>query len=340
MSLQRSTIVNKLKDNWPIFIPVIVVIIALIVGIKGVLTDEQPYLVGTIEADFLSVASEIPGRLEMVLVEEGDTVKIGDTLMIMHSQKINSLVEQTNAMLSAADANEQLVMNGAKKSTLLSSLNFYKTTQEQYSLAEKNYQRGVKLYNDSIISKVELELLKFKRNSAKREMESAKNQYLSLKSGTRKESKLIAKAGVNQAKSANELMNKIASDVVITARADGIVTDLVVSSGEVVNTGYPLMSIMKYDDMYAILQLKQSELLPYQVGDTLEAYILGVSKSKEETFKFRIIKRASMLDFAEWTPTNLKGSFDMKTVEITLKPIDKIEGLIPGMTVGFIPKEK
>jgi HlyD family secretion protein len=330
-------IVSRIKDNWPLLIPTVVTLIALIVGVRGIITEKSPFLVGVAEGEFLSVASEIPGRMAIVLVKEGDRVKAGDTLMIMHSRKIDALTGQADAMLVAANANETIINSGPRQATIISARNFYKTTTDQYHLAEKNYERGETLFRDSIISKVELEVLQFKAKTAKRSMESAKSDYYSLKSGSRDESKEIAKAGVSQAKSALTLVNALAEDVVIRANTDGIVTDLVVSKGEVVNTGYPLMTIMRDDEIHAILQIKQSELLPYKKGAVISAYIPGVSKTEKELFQFKIIKISSMLDFAEWTPTNLKGSFDMKTMEITLWPTEEIEGLVPGMTIGFLP---
>ena len=328
---------SKFRDNWPLLVPAIIVVVAIIFAIKSKISEPKPYIIGRVDTEYLSVASEIPGRVMTVLVEEGEDVKIGDTLIILHSRKVDALSGQADALLNAASANEKIVDAGARKSTLLSARNFYRTTQEQYLLAQKNYQRGESLYSDSVISKVELELLKFKYSTAKRGMESAKSDYNSLRSGSRKESKDIAKAGVNQAKSAQKMVNALAEDVIIKAHAAGIISDLVVKAGEVVNMGYPLMTIMLPDQMHATANLKQDETLPYKKGVTLKAYIPGVSKDRDDLYSFKIRKVAAMLDFADWTPTNLKGSFDMKTMEIALWPTEKIEGLIPGMTLGFIP---
>jgi HlyD family secretion protein len=42
-----------------------------------------------------------------------------------------------------------------------------------------------------------------------------------------------------------------------------------------------------------------------------------------------------MADFADWIPTADKGRLDMKTFEIHLTPISKIEGLRPGMSINI-----
>jgi HlyD family secretion protein len=42
-----------------------------------------------------------------------------------------------------------------------------------------------------------------------------------------------------------------------------------------------------------------------------------------------------MMDYADWIPTNEKGSFDLKSFEILLEPVKPIENMLPGMTVVF-----
>ena len=42
-----------------------------------------------------------------------------------------------------------------------------------------------------------------------------------------------------------------------------------------------------------------------------------------------------MADFADWIPTSDKGRLDMKTFEIHLTPLEKIDGLRPGMSVNI-----
>lgn len=328
----------KIKDYWPLILPIITILIATIMGVNSVIHKETPYLVGMIEAEYTDVASEIPGRVIDVYVEKGDTVTAGKLLVKLKSDGVNALTIQAKAGVTAATAQQKLIDSGARKSTINSARNFYLTTKESYNLAVKNYKRAETLFNDSVISEVELEAYRFKMNSSKRAMESAKADYESAKQGARDESKVIAKAGVEQAKGALELAQTIENSVSITAPISGIVVNSIVSKGEVANTGYPLLTIMDPHSYHAILHIRQDKMLPYKDGVTLKAYIPGVSKNKSDLFDFVIRYSAPMLDFADWIPTNQKGDFDLKTYEIHLRPVKEIEGLKPGMTIGFIAK--
>ena len=327
----------KIKEIWPLFIPFIVISIALFFGIKDVLHDDKPYLVGMIETSYTDVASEIPGRVQKVLVEDGDTVEAGALLLQLRSREIDALTSQAEAGLRAAMAQHSMINSGARSSTIKSSRNLYLTAKESFNLSLKNYQRAQSLYSDSVISSAELETFRFKYHASKRQMESLRSDYESIKSGSRNESKITAQAGVDQAKGALELAHSLAENIVITAPVSGIVVSSIVTQGEVVNTGYPLMTIMNPHDFHAVVHVRQDQMLPYQDGVTLKAYIPGVSTDKSDLYEFVIRYSAPMLDFAEWAPTNQKGNFNLKTFEVHLRPVNRIDQLKPGMTIGFLP---
>ena len=40
-----------------------------------------------------------------------------------------------------------------------------------------------------------------------------------------------------------------------------------------------------------------------------------------------------MGNFSTWRATKTRGDFDMKTFEVHAKPLDKVDGLIAGMSV-------
>ena len=44
--------------------------------------------------------------------------------------------------------------------------------------------------------------------------------------------------------------------------------------------------------------------------------------------------------YAAWKATKTTGQFDMKTFEVKASPVQKVEGLRPGMSVILAPKTK
>ena len=67
---------------------------------------------GTVEAVEVSLAPEINGRVLEVLVNEGDHISAGDTLIRLDDSLLQSQLEQARAALAVAEANYDLVAAG------------------------------------------------------------------------------------------------------------------------------------------------------------------------------------------------------------------------------------
>lgn len=59
---------------------------------------------GTIEALQVSIASKIPGRIERLLVDEGNTVRAGSVLVTIEGREVQAQLEQARAALDATRA--------------------------------------------------------------------------------------------------------------------------------------------------------------------------------------------------------------------------------------------
>ena len=66
-----------------------VVIIVALVGVLA-LKPDPILLQGEAEAAEYRVSGKVPGRIEMYLVEEGDQVKKGDTLVVIYSPEVEA----------------------------------------------------------------------------------------------------------------------------------------------------------------------------------------------------------------------------------------------------------
>ena len=62
---------------------------------------------GRLEGDSVLVASKYPGRLESVLVREGDMVSSGQLLASLHSDEVTARLRAAQASLAAAQAQQQ-----------------------------------------------------------------------------------------------------------------------------------------------------------------------------------------------------------------------------------------
>ena len=321
---------QRIKNYWPLLVPASVLVIALFFWISN--SDDEKLMIGMVEADFVNVASEIPGRLQERYFEIGDTVEKGQLLAKMSPKEVEALTGQSQAAVDAAEAQLELMKQGARDEEKEAARNVYLVTKDQYELAEKTYFRMKALYEDSVIAGEEYDIAEFKYKAAKKEMLAAKAKYDLLLQGARPEAIDAAEALVEQAKDAHNFTSTLGENLDVVSPCDGIVSTVGIQEGEVIMVGYPLASIQKKGTLHVVLQVKQDQIGNMTVGSSLMGRIPGVSESFVE---FKITHRSAMMDYADWVPTNQKGSFDLKTFELHLKPNEQLEGLVPGMSVAF-----
>ena len=101
---------DKIKKLVP-FMIIFVLITATIYYLYGVGQDEDTYLTasGTVEAVEVTITIEVNGQISEILVEEGDYVVQGDTLVLFEDEILHAQYQQAETSLRQAQANYQLI---------------------------------------------------------------------------------------------------------------------------------------------------------------------------------------------------------------------------------------
>src|SRR5215510_5381655 len=106
--------------NRRIFIPIFLAV-ALIAGAgwwffgRSASAAGQQTFSGTIEADEVDITSEVSGKVERLLVDEGALVKAGDTLIVLNTDLLTAQLAQARAAEQAAEANLALLRAGSRE---------------------------------------------------------------------------------------------------------------------------------------------------------------------------------------------------------------------------------
>jgi HlyD family secretion protein len=86
----------------------------LLAGCGGQGLDAELVASGYIEADEVTVASEVRGTIEDILVQRGDNVGVGDILVVLDSSIVEAQRLEAEAALAAAEANLAAVVSGPR----------------------------------------------------------------------------------------------------------------------------------------------------------------------------------------------------------------------------------
>ncbi|MGK9367636.1 HlyD family secretion protein [Melioribacter sp. Ez-97] len=318
--------------NKKIIIPSIAIVLLVAVffiAFSGAFSGGETIITGLVESRQVDVSSKIPGRLKKIYVREGDKVSAGDTLAIIESKELVAKLNQAKGALEAAKAKYKMALNGARNEEKEAALNLYLQAKSQFEYVSKTYNRFKELYKENVISLQEFDEIEFKYNAAKAQMEAAKAKYDMALKGARDEEIEAARGLVDQAENAYKEVQSYYDELTIKAPVPGEVTDIYADIGELINTGYPVFSILPENDRYVTLHVREDEMHNFSKGKIFKANVQALG-DKDISMKVNYI--SPLGDFADWKPTNRKGEFDLKTFEIRLVPIKENNSLRPGMT--------
>jgi HlyD family secretion protein len=323
---------NK-KQILILIIPVLIIVFGIfLLWFLKPNENEKRDFVGLFETTEIRVASEIPGRIETIYVKLGDQVKKGQLLATIESDIIDAKVQQAEGMFDAAKSVNDKANSGARSQELYAVEDKYKMSQSQYSFAEKSFKRLEAMYKDSLISQQQMDEITFKRDAAFDQMNAAKYMFEMAKEGARIEDKKAARGQMNAAGGKVSEAKAYYKELEIYAPVSGEVSSKLAEESEVMPAGYPLFTIQKIEDIYAVIHVREDFLKDFSMGSEIYGKLPAFNN---DSHKFEVTYIAPMADFADWIPTADKGRLDMKTFEIHLTPVENIEGLRPGMSLNI-----
>lgn len=305
-----------------------VVIIVAVIGFFAL--DRSPEIIqGEVEVTEYRVSSKVPGRILELRVKEGDFVRVGDTLAILDAPEVEAKKAQAMSAEDAASAMSQMAQAGARQEQVSAAYQIWQQAKAGLEIAHKSYERVQRLYDEGVMSaqKRDEALANYKAFEAQEK--AAKSQYEMAKNGARREEKQAAQAQVNRAKGAVQEVNSYIHETVQVAQIAGEVSSVYPKVGELVGTGSPIMSISVMEDMWGTFNVREDQLKGLKVGDTFTAY--SPAFNKELKMKVFYIKDEGA--YAVWKATKANGQYDLKTFEVKARPIERFDGLRPGMSL-------
>ena len=307
---------------------VIIVVLALI-GLF-LLKPEPQIIQGQAEATQVRVSGKLPGRVVEFMVEEGQHVLAGDTLVHIHSSLVEAKLSQAEAMETVAKAQNKKVDSGTRVELLNSAYDMWQQAQAGLTIAKKTYERMQSLYKKGVVSEQKRDEAEAAYKAMVATESAAKSQYEMAKAGAQAEDKAAAAAMVAAAQGSVAEVESILSDSYLTAPTDGEISDIFPNVGELVSLGAPIMNVLKLDDMWVSFNVREDLLENLTMGAEVQA-IIPALENKEVTLKVFYIR--DMGSYAVWRATKVTGQYDAKTFQVKARPVEPVDNLRPGMSV-------
>ena len=326
MSNQEKTQHNNILLAIVGFIAVVIVV--ALIGFFALGRDPE-MIQGQVEVTEYRVSSKVPGRILELRVKEGDYVKVGDTLAILDAPDVRAKMEQAQSAQNAAAALELKAQNGARKEQIQGASSVLQQAKAGLEIAEKSYNRVQRLYDEGVMSMQKRDEAFANYKAMEAQVKAAQSQYDMAVNGARMEDKLAAAAQVGRAKGAVQEVNSYIHETVQVAQMEGEVSDVYPKVGELVGTGSPIMSIAVMDDMWGTFNVREDQLNGLQVGSEFQAFVPAFNKE----VKMKVYYMKDQGSYAVWKATKANGQYDLKTFEVKARPVEKMDGLRPGMSL-------
>lgn len=233
---------------------------------------ERP-IEGKTRKELVTFSPKVTGRILEIYVEEGQTVKAGDTLAKLDVPEVSAKIAQAKGATSAAKAQAQMARNGATADQMRQLRAKQKGLQEQYQYAQKAYNRARNMYRDSLLSPQNYDEAFAKYQGAKAQLDAANAELHDVQIGTRYEKIEMAEGQANQAMGALQEANVAYSERYVIATNDMEIETVSLNKGELATAGFALFSGYIPDTTYFRFTVPESKISSYQKGKTVKMVV-------------------------------------------------------------------
>jgi HlyD family secretion protein len=307
-----------------LFCPFVICFVVFFGSCKGEKEKNRISASGTIEAVEVAIASKLSGQVEKILFLEGDQVKIGETLAVIDSSSLEIQLNQAEAGTRLAEAQLQLLLKGARSEDIRQAEEALKQAEANLSVAEEDWKRLRTLAEKESATQKQRDDAEARYKVALAQHETAQQVLQKARQLARPEEIQAARARLDQAAAARDLIKKSIADSTILSPVSGIVTHKIVEAGEFVMPGSPLLTVANLANVHLEIYVPEKELGRVRLGQSAE---VKIDSYPDRVFVGKVI---FISPEAEFTPKNVQ------TKEERVKLVFRIKIEVPNP--GYILK--
>jgi len=317
-------------------------------------------MIGTVDANEVVVSSKIPGRIQTLTVEEGQTVKAGQLIAVIESQDLEAELSAAEASAAGAqwklsEAQETVRQNrGETDSATQAAAAQVKAAQATLAQAratlahqKADTSRTVALAEQGIMSAQSKDDAVTSLQADEAAVNTAQGNLAAAQASLRQAQahELLTNVSVRTADEMRDTLKNARAQADqarveesyanVYAPIDGRIDVWAARQGEVVAAGTPIVTIMDLTQTWVYAPLPETQADSVQLGDSLR-----VVMPSGETLQGKVIAKLTEADFATQRDVSSMKR-DIKTVQLKLLIPNPGERYVPGMTAQvYVPKDK
>ncbi len=301
-----------MKRKWPILVVLIACLAAAAAYSAGWFRhDTALQSSGTVEARNIRVGSKIGGRIDKVLVREGDPVEAGQVLITFDDKELEAALAQSHAAAeksvsgfrkediaearaAAAQAKAEYDQrkNGYRQEDIDSAKADLDRTTADETRAQLDFERYDALAKKDLVSKQQRDTAEATWKMALAQKQNTQHKYDELKRGYRPEEIAAAEARYHQTQATLEKFERGNRPEDIAAARGALAMDearyrerqvlaptastvevLDVRPGDLIAPNTPVATLLERDQIYVRIYVPETEIGQVQVGQKAEVHV-------------------------------------------------------------------
>ena len=255
---------------------------------------------GTVEATDAQLGFELAGRIDTILVHEGDVVNAGQLLARLDRTELSARRQQAAAQLAAARALLTELERGSRSEEVQQGRDALAAANQKLADAQRDLDRTRRLFDGGAVSREALDKAQLAFDVAQSQRDQAAQALQLLEVGPRPERIAAQRATVASAEAAVRQMDAMLANSEIRAPFDGVVSVKDREIGETVSAGAPVLTVTNMNDRWVRIYIPETRIGAVHLGQN--------ATISADTYKGRSYGGAVsfIASEAEFTPKNVQ----------------------------------
>ena len=193
----------------------------------------------------VTLTPKVAGRIEKILVKEGDPVRAGQILVQLEDDVVRLQMEQAASALRAAQAQYEKAQKGVRQEELENSQALLTQAEKDFTTAEENFKRSERLYKEGAIAKARFEEAQRQYGSVQTQVDNARRNVQMMEKGASTEEQRMAQANMKAMEAQYNLARLQVDFTRIGSPISGTVARVFVDEGNLASQTTPILAIIE-----------------------------------------------------------------------------------------------
>ncbi len=229
-------------------------------------------LYGNVDIREVQLAFNGSEHISDILVEEGESVKKGQLLAVLHNEILQAQLAEAQAQVVA----QQQLLAKLKAGSRIEEVDKVKAelnaARAKAKAASSSYSRLRSLLKKKVVTADQVDQAKALKDAANAEVEAIKQALNLLEAGTRKEDIASAQAVLLARSAGVDLIQQRLNDAKLIAPTDGIIRNRIMEVGSMVFPQTTVMTLAFVDPIWVRTYLPETALGKVTIGSRAKIY--------------------------------------------------------------------